>query len=285
MAARFLLLLLRLPSLVLAQNCSDLDITASDNSPRCVSPSGEFAFGFHRLEEQNLFLLAIWFEKIPEKTLVWYANGDNPAPEGSKVRLTSDGQFLLNDPQGKEIRRPQKSVTTATHAAMLDTGNLVLTNRNQNDILTVWESFQEPANTILPTQTLEIGGAMYSQRSEKYYSKGRFQLQMQDTGNLRLSTLDSGTEYDVYYSSNTSDAGNSSNSGVRLSFDESGRIYVLLRNGGETNITSGSGGDYYHRATLDHDGGFRVYNHDKNVDNAVLLQIGLLWKAFPISFV
>ena len=81
-----------------------------------------------------------------------------------------------------------KSVTAATHAAMFDTGNLVLMNGNQNDILTVWESFQEPANTILPTQTLEICGAMYSQRSENNYSKGRFQLQMKDTGNLRLST-------------------------------------------------------------------------------------------------
>ena len=76
-------------------------------------------------------------KKYHEKTLVWYANGDNPAPEGSKVGLTSDGQFLLTIPQGIKIWRPHKSVTTATHADMLDTGNLVLTNRNQNDILTV----------------------------------------------------------------------------------------------------------------------------------------------------
>ena len=268
MATRFLLFLL-LPSLVLSQDCTILDITASEkNSSRCVSPSGEFAFGFHRLENQSLFLLAIWYEKIPEKTLVWYANGDNPAPEGSKVGLTSDGQFLLSDPQGTEIWRPQRSVTAATHAAMLDTGNLVLMNRNQND-LTVWESFQEPANTILPNQTLEIGGIMYSRRSESNYSKGKFQLQMKDTGNLVLNTLDpeSGTEYDVYYSSNTNDAGNSSNSGVRVIFDESGWIYVLLGNGGTSNITSGGGGNYYYRASLDQDGVFRVYNREKNVDN------------------
>ncbi|WKA02484.1 hypothetical protein VitviT2T_020667 [Vitis vinifera] len=265
MAARFLLLLV-LPSLVFSQYCTDLDITASNNSPRCVSPSGEFAFGFYRLGSQSLFLLAIWFEKIPEKTLVWYANGDNPAPKGSKLELTSDGQFILSDPQGKEIWRPQNSVTAVTHAAMLDTGNFVLENRNQN--LTVWQSFQNPANTILPTQTLEIGGTMYSQQSNSSYSKGRFQLQMEAGGNLVLNTLDpeSGKAYDVYYSSNTNDAANSGNSGQRVIFDESGSIYVLLRNGGTVNIASGSSltGDYYYRATLDQDGVFRLYNRDNS---------------------
>ncbi|KAL6328577.1 hypothetical protein AAG906_038772 [Vitis piasezkii] len=233
MAARFLLLLV-LPSLVFSQYCTDLDITASNNSPRCVSPS--------------------------EKTLVWYANGDNPAPKGSKLELTSDGQFILSDPQGKEIWRPQNSVTAVTHAAMLDTGNFILENRNQN--LTVWQSFQNPANTILPTQTLEIGGTMYSQQSNSSYSKGRFQLQMEAGGNLVLNTLDpeSGKAYDVYYSSNTNDAANSGNSGQRVIFDESGSIYVLLRNGGTVNIASGSSltGDYYYRATLDQDGYFLV---------------------------
>ncbi|RVW93667.1 G-type lectin S-receptor-like serine/threonine-protein kinase LECRK3 [Vitis vinifera] len=265
MAARFLLLLV-LPSLVFSQYCTDLDITASNDSPRCVSPSGEFAFGFYRLGSQSLFLLAIWFEKIPEKTLVWYANGDNPAPKGSKLELTSDGQFILSDPQGKEIWRPQNSVTAVTHAAMLDTGNFVLENRNQN--LTVWQSFQNPANTILPTQTLEIGGTMYSQQSNSSYSKGRFQLQMEAGGNLVLNTLDpeSGKAYDVYYSSNTNDTANSSNSGQRVIFDESGSIYVLLRNGGTVNIASGSSltGDYYYRATLDQDGVFRLYNRDNS---------------------
>ena len=260
MDARFLLFLL-LPSLVLSQDCTNLDITASDNSPRCKSPSGEFAFGFHRLENQKLFLLAIWYERIPEKTLVWYANGDNPAPEGSKVGLTSDGQFLLTDPRGKEIWRPQSSGSTVTYAAMLDTGNLVLRNKNQN--VPVWQSFQKPANTILPNQTLEIRGTMYSQKSESNCSRGKFQLQMKDTGNFVLNTLDpeSGVELDVYYSNSPI------NDGVRLIFDESGWLYVLLGNGDTYNITSGSGGNYYYRATLDQDGVFRVYNRTKNVDN------------------
>ena len=245
-------------------------LIASDNSSSWRSPSGEFAFGFHQLGNQSLFLLAIWFEKIPEKTLVWYANGDNPAPKGSKVELTSDGQFMLRDPKGEEIWRPQKADNIVSHATMLDTGNFVLEDRNQN--LTVWESFKNPVNTILPTQVLELGGTLYSQKSESNYSKGRFQLRLQPGGSLELITVDpeSGTAYEAYYRSNSIFvAPNSGDSVERMIFDESGGIYVLLRNGtGTVNIASGStssSGGHYYRATLDHDGIFRLYNRDKKV--------------------
>ncbi|XP_060216695.1 G-type lectin S-receptor-like serine/threonine-protein kinase LECRK3 [Lycium barbarum] len=61
-------------------------LVASVNSPAWRSPSGDFAFGFHRIEGQKLYLLGIWFDKIRSKTLAWYANGDELAPEGSKLR-------------------------------------------------------------------------------------------------------------------------------------------------------------------------------------------------------
>ncbi|GLT27404.1 hypothetical protein SLA2020_024030 [Shorea laevis] len=46
-----------------------------------TSPSGDFAFGFQQIET-GMFLLAIWFDKIPEKTIVWSANGGNLVLEG-----------------------------------------------------------------------------------------------------------------------------------------------------------------------------------------------------------
>ncbi|PHU30127.1 G-type lectin S-receptor-like serine/threonine-protein kinase RLK1 [Capsicum chinense] len=63
-------------------------VVASGNSSAWLSPSGDFASGFHQ----------IWFDKIPNKTLVWYANGDEPAPEGSKLELKTDGQVVLENP-------------------------------------------------------------------------------------------------------------------------------------------------------------------------------------------
>ena len=169
-----ILLLFVLPSWLLVFSKANHEIRlgssliASDSSSSWRSPSGEFAFGFHQLGDHNLLLLAIWFDKIPEKTLAWYANGDKPAPEGSKVELTSDGQFILNDPKGVEIWRPQTFLNGFTHALTLHTGNFAVVineGKNQNSTI-VWESFKSPADTILPTQVLEIGGTVSSRTAE-----------------------------------------------------------------------------------------------------------------------
>ena len=236
----------------------------------------EIAFGFYQLGNQNLFLLAIWFDKIPEKTLAWYANGDNPAPEGSKVELTSDGQLILNDPKGDEIWRPQTTLNGVTHAYMLDAGNFALVNGDQNSTH-VWESFKNPAATVLPTQVLEIGGTVSSRQAESNYSKGRFQLRLLPNGNLVLNTFDlqTNTAYDAYYWSNTYDAANRSNSGERVIFDESGRLYVVLQSGENVILKSGSAestGGYYYRAPLDFDGVFRIYTQSKLQNNGSWVQ-------------
>ncbi|KAI9128611.1 hypothetical protein K1719_000094 [Acacia pycnantha] len=59
---------------VLAQTTSNITLgtsltTGEDDSFR-ASPSGEFAFGFKQIEEDG-FLLATWFNSIPEETIVW----------------------------------------------------------------------------------------------------------------------------------------------------------------------------------------------------------------------
>ena len=39
-----------------------------------LSPSGDFAFGFRPVEgNASFYLLAIWFNKISDKTVAWYA--------------------------------------------------------------------------------------------------------------------------------------------------------------------------------------------------------------------
>ena len=52
--------------------------------------SGDFAFGFYPLQN-GLYLVGIWFDRIPEKTLVWSANRNHPAEKGSSIQLTNAG--------------------------------------------------------------------------------------------------------------------------------------------------------------------------------------------------
>ncbi|KAF0887799.1 hypothetical protein E2562_004022 [Oryza meyeriana var. granulata] len=234
-----------------------------------VSGSTDFAFGFRAVEgNSSSYLLAIWFNKIANKTVVWYAktgsNGQEDTipvqvPSGSILKL-ADGALSLRDPSGNEVWNPR--VTDVGYARMLNTGNFRLLG---TDGTTKWETFGSPSDTILPTQVLPLGTALHSRLLATDYSNGRFQLSVQDDGNLVMypAAVPSGYLYDQYWASNT--VGN----GSRLVFNETGRIYFTLANGTQINITSAgvdSMGEFFHRATLDTDGVFRQYVYPKSTD-------------------
>ncbi|KAF5471277.1 hypothetical protein F2P56_011721 [Juglans regia] len=241
-------------------------LTAKDDGSSWASPSGEFSFGFQRIENGG-YLLAIWFSKIPEKTIVWAANRNNLVPRRSKVELTTGGQFVLNDPAGKEIWRAPLERSGVVYAAMLDSGNLVLATQNS---VYLWESFDHPTDTILPTNTIARFGKLVARYSEKNYSNGRFQFSLQSDGNLVLQTiafpLDSANS--DYWSSKTG------GSGYQVVFDQSGSIYIEAENGSILNNISSNAGstqDFYQRAILEYDGVFRHYVYPKshNISNSM----------------
>ncbi|KAB5565126.1 hypothetical protein DKX38_005180 [Salix brachista] len=242
-------------------------ITANDDAPPWLSSSGEFAFGFRQMANKDYFLLSIWYEKITEKTVVWYAMGEDPTDDpavsrGSKVELTADSGLVLTDPQGNRIWSSDGFLGTVSSGVMNDTGNFVLQDRNSDRL---WESFTHPTDTLLPTQIMEAAGIVSSRRTETNFSLGRFQLRFLD-GNLVLNAMNFPTKfaYDAYYTSETSDDSNSLNSGYRLIFNESGYMYILSRNGQRSYLTEGTvPTDFYHRATLNFDGVFTQYFYPK----------------------
>jgi hypothetical protein len=99
-----------------------------------VSPSGDFAFGFLQFNGSDFFLLSIWYNKIPDRTIVWHANGDKPAPRGSKVNLTAVRGLVLTGPQGEELWTSQILTGVAAHGVMNDTGNFVVEDSNFNNV-------------------------------------------------------------------------------------------------------------------------------------------------------
>ncbi|XP_077231562.1 G-type lectin S-receptor-like serine/threonine-protein kinase LECRK3 [Tasmannia lanceolata] len=259
----FLLALILFPLSVIAQTNGRISLgsslSTSDNFS-WVSPSGYFAFGFKPVADKNLFLLAIWFDKVPEKTIVWSAQRGNLVLYGSKVELKSSGQLVLSNNQGQEIWTAQVTNGSATSAAILDTGNLVLWNSNSG---ITWQSFDQSTDTILPSQILDMGTTLSSRETETNYSSGKFELRFQTDGNLVLYTTNLLTNYlyNAYWSSGT--AGTDS----QMIFNQSGYIYLRQTNGSVHNLTSGaivSTTNFYHRATLDFDGVFRQYTYPKN---------------------
>ncbi|XP_044470542.1 G-type lectin S-receptor-like serine/threonine-protein kinase LECRK3 [Mangifera indica] len=243
-------------------------LSAAENSSSWISPSGDFAFGFRPIDNSSeLFLLSIWYDKIPSKTIVWFANGDKPAPRGSRVELTSDSGLVLRSPQGDELWKSDPVSGTVDLGVMSNTGNFELYSSSSDK---AWESFRHPADTMLPSQTLESGELLSPKLSATNFSKGRFLLGMRAEGNLVLTTLNLPTDStnDPYYDTKTTEA---TSSGERVVFNESGYFYLLLSNDQRYFLTSRSinpsAKDFYYRATIDFDGVFTLYQHPKNSRN------------------
>ncbi|XP_030517666.2 G-type lectin S-receptor-like serine/threonine-protein kinase LECRK2 [Rhodamnia argentea] len=265
MVLGILLVLVALPLSAGAQTHGNLtlgsSLTADDRNSSWQSPSGEFAFGFRKMG-RGAHLLAIWFEKIEDKTIVWSANGDTLAPEGSKIQLTTDGRLVLNDPGGRELWSPNPTVAGVAYAVLLDTGNFVLVSQNY---VNLWETFNQPTDTILPTQQLDQGTKVIARYSEMNYSAGRFHFILQD-GNLAFYATPTPLDVsDAYWVINTN------GSGFQLIFNQSGQVYLTATNGAVLNLVTSDTvptSAFYQRAILEYDGVFRQYVHPKTANSS-----------------
>ncbi|CAI8608245.1 unnamed protein product [Vicia faba] len=246
----------------------DSHTAESNTSPWLLSPSGDFAFGFLPLNDTNLFLLSIWYAKISENTVVWYANGDSPAPKGSKVELNANDGLVLTSPNGVGLWNTTEVLNSGVSRGVFnDTGNFVLQDGNFNNI---WETFKHPNDNLLPSQVIDKGGKLSSRLKESNFSKGRFELLLQDDGNLVMHSINLPSGYinkENYYESKTVGSDTSS-AGTQLVFDRSGYLYVLGEENEKYNVSEQESGvstiDFYLRATLNFDGTFTLFKHPKS---------------------
>ncbi|XP_013661066.1 G-type lectin S-receptor-like serine/threonine-protein kinase RLK1 [Brassica napus] len=251
-------------------------LTASESqqfSSSWLSPSGDFAFGFRKIQPNDGFTLSIWFDKIPDKTIVWYAQTVNTTtglvPEGSKVTLTADRGLVLTDPGGQQLWSSSLPQTrsSVSRGLITDAGNLRLLSEDSD--VALWSSFANPTDTLLPSQSIEVRGNLSSRLKETSFQKGRFRLRLGDDGDLQLLTLNSETlaETDVYFSYYSSNTKDPHNPGNRLVFNETGYMYVVMNDNTTrfyvNNKDPVPSKDFYHRAVLHFDGVFSQYYHPK----------------------
>ena len=119
---------------------------------------------------------------------------------------------------------------------MLDTGNFVITSTNSSIL---WNSFDEPTNTMLPTQVLGFGSSLFSTMSEKGYGVGKFQLRFRTSGQIIPNP-----SYDLIlnqvdvYTRNTYEAYLAELDVSELILDKSGYLQVKNSLGGISNLSS-----------------------------------------------
>ncbi|XP_059437942.1 G-type lectin S-receptor-like serine/threonine-protein kinase LECRK1 [Corylus avellana] len=231
-----------------------------------LSPSGLYAFGFY--EQGDGYAVGIFLAGLPQKTVVWTANRDSstPLPADVKLEFRTDGRLVLHSAQIKETPLDISS-DGASSASMLDSGNFVL-NNSANRIL--WQSFDHPTDTLLPTQNLPKGQVLSSSLSKSNQTRGKFLLLMQQDGVLAMYPVD--TPYtDVYGYWTSVDWGSVVPNTIGLpkvidgilTLDGDGHLYLFNGSGNYTlNPASGNSTELLYRLTIEPYGIMRLHSHD-----------------------
>ncbi|KAL6656447.1 hypothetical protein ACP70R_007273 [Stipagrostis hirtigluma subsp. patula] len=130
-----------------------------------VSDGGDFALGFFSLTNSTptKLYLGIWYNDIPQLTVVWVANRETPAINSKSssptLSLTNTSDLVLSDAGGRVLwmtnatSAASLSPTPGPAAVLLNTGNLVIQSSNG---ATLWQSFEHPTDTFLPGMKIRI---------------------------------------------------------------------------------------------------------------------------------
>ncbi|TXG47674.1 hypothetical protein EZV62_026968 [Acer yangbiense] len=86
--------------------------------------------------------------------VLWLANRNKPVHENATLELHTNGDLILRDADGSFVWSTNTSHMSVAGLQMLNTGNLVLFDDNNK---TIWQSFDQPMDTLLPGQKQMAG--------------------------------------------------------------------------------------------------------------------------------
>ncbi|KAG8075432.1 hypothetical protein GUJ93_ZPchr0006g44530 [Zizania palustris] len=234
------------------------------------SPDGTFTCGFQQISP-NASTFSIWFSKSTQKTVVWSANPLHPVYSwGSKVELKSDGRLNLKNYNGQTVWTNNVSSSDAQHAQLLDSGNLVVKGKAG---ITLWQSFDSPTDTLLPTQSITAAIKLVS--TNRLLVPGHFSFHFDDQYLLTLFDDEKDISF-IYWPEPRGNIWqkkrnpfNSTRNGI---LDSWGHFH------GSDNLTfmaADWGPNISRRLTLDYDGNLRLYSLDMTGSWSVT------WMVFP----
>ncbi|ESQ31951.1 hypothetical protein EUTSA_v10003657mg [Eutrema salsugineum] len=132
--------------------------------------------GFTRLKSTNRFLLSIWFAKLPgDPAIVWSPNRNSPVSKEAVLELEATGNLVLSD-QTTIVWTSNTSNHGVKSAVMSESGNFLLLGTEVTAAQAIWQSFSQPADTLLPNQQLTVSLELTSNPSPSRH--GHYSLKM-----------------------------------------------------------------------------------------------------------
>ncbi|TYH29750.1 hypothetical protein ES288_A01G036900v1 [Gossypium darwinii] len=154
--------LLALVSCFLLQFGAALDTITPSKSIKdtevIISQNGVFRLGFFSLANSSNRYVGILYHQIPVQTVVWVANRNRPLKDSSGIlNISDDGNLAVLNGKNEILwsSNVNNTAPSTTTAQLRDSGNLVLSNGDENDAgSSLWESFEDPSNAFI--ETMEI---------------------------------------------------------------------------------------------------------------------------------
>lgn len=169
-----LLVVLLLPTAVRGTDTVTLDSPLKGNRTLVSAGRAKYVLGFFAPDPDDTAgrtptYLGIWFNGIPDRTVVWVANSESPVLGGvdaAELTVLANGSLAIvvdddqHQPPGAVVVWATPPGTTTTnsgnataYAQLLENGNLVLRVPGAG---VVWQSFDYPTDTLLPGMKLGI---------------------------------------------------------------------------------------------------------------------------------
>ncbi|KAG8390795.1 hypothetical protein BUALT_Bualt01G0120700 [Buddleja alternifolia] len=131
--------------------------------------------------ETYLFSVFILGGDVSFPQVVWSANRNNPVRVSATLELTSKGDLVLRDYDGRLVWSTNTAGMSVAGLNLTELGNLVLFSA-ENSV--VWQSFDHPTDALVPGQILVSGKKLTSSVSRTNWSsdEGGFTVSMTNKG-------------------------------------------------------------------------------------------------------
>jgi len=119
-----------------------------------ISKDGNFTLGFFSPKNSTNRYVGIWWKS--QSTIMWVANRNQPLNDTNGiVTISEDGNLVVLNGQKQVIWSSNVSnIESNTTSQFSDFGNLVLLESTTGNML--WQSIQQPTDTLLPGMKLSI---------------------------------------------------------------------------------------------------------------------------------
>ncbi|XWS24859.1 hypothetical protein CRYUN_Cryun27aG0021100 [Craigia yunnanensis] len=221
-------------------------ISPSSPSQSWSSSNSTFSLSFISSASSNSFLAAITYAGgVP----TWTAGGGASVDSGGSFRLLSNGALRLTNGSGAVVWDSGTANQGVSSASLEESGELRLLG---NGSTTVWSSFDNPTNTIVPGQNFTVRGVLKS---------GFYSFSLQRSGNLTLRWNDT----IIYWSQGLNSSFNANLTSPSLRLQPIGILSIFdpSLSGGIIMAYSSDyaeGSDILRFLRLDDDGNLRIYS-------------------------